>query len=109
MTVTTNTLDPEKLKNFRESTQYLRQEADRIHAHRVEDDLARQKEITAGLQGLAEDNRAAFELQRAHAVELTGRINRARHTGHMALNDWEHISVDALARAIREMLTELEG
>ena len=45
----------------------------------------------------------------AQRTELMGRINRAKQIGHAALNDIEGGHVEALAGAIQDMLTMMEG
>ena len=70
--------------------------------HMIDDPLARQRELTAAAVNLSNH-------WLAQRIELLGRINRAKHTGHMALNNVEGGHVAALSRAIAEMLAELEG
>jgi hypothetical protein len=80
----------------------MRQEIDRIHAERVESDLARQKELLQAAVNMANH-------WLAQRTELMGRINRARQIGHAALNDVEGGHVEALAGAVQDMIVELEG
>lgn len=72
--------------------------------------LAAQAE--ARLRNQCELTQAAVNLSNhwlAQRTELMGRINRAKQIGHAALNDIEGGHVEALAGAIQDMLTMLEG
>ena len=70
--------------------------------HMTDDPLTRQRELTDAAVNLSNH-------WLAQRIELLGRINRAKHTGHMALNNVEGGHVAALSRAIAKMIAELEG
>lgn len=63
----------------------------------------------AEYQAQIDDLTTAAWLHQAVATDLQGRINRARHTGHMALSNLEGQDTAALLDDIADMLAELEG
>ncbi|MBP8124941.1 MAG: hypothetical protein KAZ26_20020 [Caldilineaceae bacterium] len=67
--------------------------------------INRQRELTAAAHALAEDNRAAFELQRGHALDLSNRLVEIRNIATVALYDHERMTVAVLGDALAEILT----
>lgn len=66
-------------------------------------------ELLQAAVNMADDHKAAAYLANGTVADLRGRINRARQQGTNALYNYEAANIEALSKAIHDMLQELEG
>jgi len=78
-------------------------------AAQAETQRRRQQELTQAAVNMAEDHRAAADLQRAHALDLSHRLVEIRNIATVALYDHEGMTVEVLGGALGEILELTRG